>query len=87
MATYKEGDLITVKEPIEAYYSRYAGMPEQFLEPGVPARIVRTKVPTVHGPRRSFTLVEFEGVEYGSTHSRVWRTAVYHEQIAGRAKP
>ena len=86
MATYKEGDLITVREPIQAYYSGYAGLPEQYLEPGVAARVVRTKVPTVRGPRKSFTLVEFEGVEHGSTRTKIWRTAVYPEQIAGRVK-
>ena len=86
MATYKEGDLITVKEPIQAYYSGYAGLPEQYLEPGVVARVVKTKVPPVRGPRRSFTLVEFEGVEHDSTHTHTWRAAVYPEQIAGRAK-
>ena len=87
MATYKEGDLITVKEPIQAYYSGYAGLPEQFLEPGVAARVVNPRVPTVRGPRRFFIFVEFEGVEHDSTHTRVWRAAVYPEQVAGRVKP
>jgi hypothetical protein len=87
MTTYKVGDLITVNEPIKAYYSNYAGQPEQNLEPGTVARIVNPKVPTVRGPRRSFILVEFEGVLKNSTpETRTWRAAVYPEQIAGRVK-
>ena len=33
--TVKPGDLLTVKEPIEASYSRYAGNPECWLTRGI----------------------------------------------------
>ena len=76
------GDRVTVRERVEAYYSRYAGQPEQWLEPGVVAVVVRPHVPTVRGPRRSFILVEFEGGPMVSNPpTSTWRAALHPENV------
>ena len=48
--TVKPGDLLTVKEPIEASYSRYAGNPECWLTPGILTCVVSVQVPCVTQP-------------------------------------
>jgi len=43
----------------EAYYSKYAGRPECFLEPGERATVVSVDVPPVTGRRGNFLTADF----------------------------
>ncbi len=47
MKNFRLGDVVTVNEREEAYYSGYAGNPVCFLEPGEPGVIGAVKVPKV----------------------------------------
>ena len=64
----KVGDKVTVKEAVEARYSRYAGNPECIIEPGVVGTVGAVDVPYVTRNNGTFVCVDFvvEGTFQGN---------------------
>jgi len=70
------GDLVTVKEPVEAYYSRYGFQPECYLEPGDVGVVAAIDVPCVINlGHKVFACVDF------TKHGTLWRAGVYYENL------
>lgn len=77
MKKFKVGDIVTVTEREECYYSGYAGNPVCFLEPGEPGVIGAVKVPKVFRTPGGdyFCCIDF--VKNG----REWRAGVDYGKI------
>jgi len=56
---FKVGDKVTVKTPVEAYYSGYAGNPKCITEPGEIGIVGAIEVPYVTGNNCTFVCVDF----------------------------
>ena len=84
MKNLQVGDIVTVKEPIEAYYSAYAGNPEMIIQPGMIGRVMATKVPNV-STKGHFNCIDFitpEVFQGNPVHNNnVWRIAAKDSQL------
>lgn len=69
------GMQVTTTEPVEAYYSLYAGNLEQFFRPGMMGVVAAVNVPKVRG-RGTFVCVDFTG-----DNARKWRAAMNYSQL------
>lgn len=84
----KVGERVTVKTPVEAYYSRYGTLPECWFTPGMVGYVAAVKVPVVFwrgkGYPRQFVAIEFNGTPYdtGSDETATsWRVGVYERDL------
>lgn len=82
----KVGDRVTVKKPVEAYYSNYGSFRgvHVFFQPGTTGIVGAVDVPCVRGPKPVFHCVDFDAaVMYNekSEHPYRWRCAVYPENL------
>lgn len=79
----KIGQKVRVKEPIEAYYSGYAGNPRVFITPDMVGEVKAVKVPSVSREKIEFCCVDFEvpGVYQGDPKHKycTWRIGVEHK--------
>lgn len=56
----KEGDLVTCKRPVEAYYSSYGGNQHCVFNPGDVGIVASPSIPAVHpGKHATFARIEF----------------------------
>ena len=77
MKNFGVGDVVTVTEREEAYYSNYAGNPLCFLEPGETGVIGAVKVPKVFRTPGGnfFCCIDFD------KNGREWRAGVDYGKI------
>jgi len=73
----KIGDRVTVRQQVEGYYSRYAGRPPIFLEPGMVGIVGAIDVPSVCRANVSFVCVDF----YCPATGKKERAAVYYRNL------
>jgi hypothetical protein len=73
----KIGDQVSVRQPVEGYYSRYAGNPAIYLEPGMVGVVGAIDVPSVCRANVSFVCVDFYCYATGKTE----RAAVYYGNL------
>ena len=73
------GDRVSVKRPVSAYYSGYAGAPVVVLYPGVVGTVGAVDVPPVRGNGPCFYCVDFTGPRFGK--STTWRARVSPDNI------
>lgn len=60
MAKLKVGDKVRVKQPTEAYYSKYAGNPQVIITPELVGTVKATDVPYVRRIEGFFVCVDYE---------------------------
>ena len=77
MKNFKVGDIVTITERMEAYYSKYVGNEECFLEPAETGVIAAVRVPKVRSSPGGdyFCCIDFQ--KYG----RKWRTSASYQFI------
>lgn len=75
------GDTVTCKQSVEAYYSAYAGLPEQWFMPGMVGTVAVVNSPNVRGPYQYSHVVDFEGAPYGAEPhvTTTWRVALHDD--------
>lgn len=76
-AKLKIGDIVTVKQRVEAYYSGYAGTPICFLEPGEEGVISAVEMPKVRKTPGGYYFYCIDFVKY----NREWRTSASYRNI------
>lgn len=82
----KIGDTVTVKAPVEAFYSNYAGNPVMVLNPGVIGTVGAIHVPVVnnsnHRPYGEYVCVDFLEEKTG----KIQRASVSYDNIIVQEK-
>ena len=71
----KIGMRVTVKYPVEAYYSGYCGESISWFKQGMIGTVVAVNVPNVTGRNRCFSCVDYED------NGKMRRCAVYNDNI------
>lgn len=76
------GDIVTVKTPVEAYYSGMNNTPVCFFDPADQGTVRAIDVPNVTGQERTYSCVDFWkiGTPYNDDKSP-WRVVVYSDNI------
>lgn len=78
----KIGDRVTCIIRDEAYYSRYAGNPEMFFEPGMVGIVGSVDVPcTTYAYRRNGGTATFVCVDFRDATGREWRVGLYYNNV------
>ena len=84
MKNLRKGDSVTVTEPIEAYYSGFAGNPKVIVQPGQIGTVAEVNVPAVRG-NRVFACGDFvlPGVFSGDPRhgNDTWRISANPQQL------
>ena len=80
------GERVTCRTPVEAYYSRYAGNPECWFEPGDVGIVAEVDVPVVVNMtgHHFFSCVDFykEGIPHNERHGgSPWRVGLYSDNM------
>lgn len=82
---FKVGDRVRLTEPLEAYYSNYAGNPRVVITPDLVGTIGAIDCPSVRREGIYFHCVDFTlpGIYAGNPHhgNNVWRVAARTKQI------
>lgn len=84
------GMQVTVRERVEAYYSRYAGNPVCFLEPGMVGVIAAVDVPYVRrsrGKSETFACVDFTHTVSARGGDTKWRAGVDPKNLVPLTDP
>lgn len=83
MMIMRVGDMVTCKEAVPAFYSKYAGNPEVVFRPGMIGTVGAIDVPAVTGPEATYTCVDFKGPASMSTPpNTLWRVALSKDNIS-----